>query len=610
MVDFISAGGECPFNAHAPLLLTESVRRIGGFNERLRHGAEDWDLWYRVLRNGYAFVPASSVTAIYRQKQHSMVRVLPDAHMAEADRLITAAFRPADPAVFTLPSPTPLTDSIATYLELLRKSERAIQFAAMALVKGDESAASRTLQGHRHLPLPVLVRHLDVRSLTARGMMRALAIKRDELNQFGTTMAKVVDQLGAMIAETSAAVAIVDTYRPAMLASALIPQHAGQLQHMLAAARDAGVDPSRMAIVDVSREAGDQGVAGELTDTANSMSLNEWLLQGHRAETVMVGAVRVAAADQLARLAVAEGAELIEIPQPQADLMSIEAAHRPGIEPSGDALSLFGRPSVTENPLDADPAAVWAIEEFPNSLVDSADLAVFRDRHRGERVVIIGNGPSLNDCDLTRLKGEYTIAVNGIFYAADRMGFDPSYFVVEDTAVMKDNVDAIKAYEAGHKFFPSIYRRSVGEAPNVSYFMMNRGFYERRSPDFCIPKFSLNPEQRIYSGQSVTIINLQLAYLMGFAEVILIGMDFSYTIPDSAEVAGDVITSRGDDPNHFHPDYFGPGKVWKDPKLDRVLANYALAKEIFEADGRRILNATKGGRLELFERVDYDTYVG
>ena len=353
VVDFISAGGECPFNAHAPLLLTESVRRIGGFNERLRHGAEDWDLWYRVLRNGYIFVPASSVTAIYRQKQHSMVRVLPDAHMAEADRLITAAFRPADPAVFTLPSPTPLTDSIATYLELLRKSERAIQFAAMALVKGDDSAASRTLQGHRDLPLPVLVRHLDVRNLTARGMMRALTIKRDELNQFGTTMAKVVDQLGAMIAETSTAAAIVDTYQPAMLASALIPQHAGQLEHMLAAARDAGVDPSRIAIVDVSREAGDQGVAGELSDTANLMSLNEWLLQGHRAETVIVGSVRVAAADQLARLAVAEGAELIEIPQPQAEVMSIEAAHRPGIEPAGEALSLFGRPSENENPLDA-----------------------------------------------------------------------------------------------------------------------------------------------------------------------------------------------------------------------------------------------------------------
>jgi hypothetical protein len=145
----------------------------------------------------------------------------------------------------------------------------------------------------------------------------------------------------------------------------------------------------------------------------------------------------------------------------------------------------------------------------------------------------------------------------------------------------------------------------VGEHDDVTYFMMNRGFYEPRSPDFCIPRFSFDPGQRIYSGQSVTIINLQIAYHLGFEEVVLIGMDFSYTVPPEAQVDGDVITSAGPDPNHFHPDYFGAGKVWKDPKLDRVLANYALAKGIFEADGRRIVNATAGGRLELFERVDY-----
>lgn len=610
VIDFISAGGECPFNAHAPMLLTEPLRRIGGFDEAVLQGAEDWDLWYRVLRNGYVFVPASSITAVYRQKRHSMVRALPDAHVAEADRLIGAAFRAADPAVFTYPSPTPLAEPIATYLEILRKSERAIQFAAMAMAKGDESAARRALMAHRDLPVQVLVRHLDLANLTARGMMRALAITREELTQFGTSLTTVVDRLAAIVAETAATAAAVDTHRPPMVACALIPQHAGQLDQMRAVARDRGSDPSRIAVIDVSREAGDQGVGGQRSDAPQCLSLNEWLLGGHRAEAVMVGTVRVAAADQLARLIVGQGAELIEVPQANAEVMWIDAAHRTAIDPAGQARSLFGRPADPEQPLDADPAATWVVEEFPATSIDSAALAGFRDRHRGERVVIIGNGPSLNECDLTKLKREYTIAVNGIFYAAERMGFDPSYYVVEDTAVMNDNVDAINAYQAGHKFFPSMYRRIVGEAPNVSYFMLNRGFYEPKSPDFCVPKFSLNPEQRMYSGQSVTIINLQLAYLMGFTEVVLIGMDFSYTIPDSAEVAGDVITSRGDDPNHFHPDYFGTGKVWKDPKLDRVLANYALAKEIFEADGRRIVNATRGGRLELFEREDYDAYLG
>ena len=33
--------------------------------------------------------------------------------------------------------------------------------------------------------------------------------------------------------------------------------------------------------------------------------------------------------------------------------------------------------------------------------------------------------------------------------------------------------------------------------------------------------------------------------------------------------------------------------------------NYELAKASFEEDGRRIFNATVGGRLELLERVDF-----
>ncbi len=56
--------------------------------------------------------------------------------------------------------------------------------------------------------------------------------------------------------------------------------------------------------------------------------------------------------------------------------------------------------------------------------------------------------------------------------------------------------------------------------------------------------------------------------------------------------------------------FVGKGKVWKDPKLDRVLANYALAKQMFEADGRRIINATPGGNLNVFDRVPFEELFG
>ena len=112
---------------------------------------------------------------------------------------------------------------------------------------------------------------------------------------------------------------------------------------------------------------------------------------------------------------------------------------------------------------------------------------------------------------------------------------------------------------------------------------------------------SVDASDRLFCGRSVTIINLQLAYYMGFRDVYLIGMDFNYAIPSDA-VNGAIITSNSDDINHFHPDYFGKGKTWKDPKLDSVLRAYAACKSAYEDDGRNIYNATVGGKLELFER--------
>ena len=257
-----------------------------------------------------------------------------------------------------------------------------------------------------------------------------------------------------------------------------------------------------------------------------------------------------------------------------------------------------------------------AKEEESGQRIDRDDIASFAGRHEGERCVIIGNGPSLNDLDLSLLRGETTVGVNSIFLA-DSIDFPLSYYVVEDSLVMKENLEAIKEYRAGYKFFPSIYREIYEAAPvgegslgGVSYFNMNGGFYLGQSPNFCVPRFSTDASQRLYCGQSVTIVNLQLAYYMGFSEVYVIGMDFSYTIPETSEIEGNHILSTGDDPNHFHKDYFGKGKTWKDPKLDRVLNNYQLAKVMFEADGRSIYNATAGGMLELFERRDFHDVFG
>lgn len=239
---------------------------------------------------------------------------------------------------------------------------------------------------------------------------------------------------------------------------------------------------------------------------------------------------------------------------------------------------------------------------------DRSKLEKLKNKWKGKRCFIIGNGPSLNKLNLSKLAGEYTFGVNGIFYKTDEVkNFKPYFYVVEDSAVMNDNVKRINSYDCKYKFFPSVFKKSIHNKKNVYFFNMNRGYYEKKSEYFEFPRFSPNASKRLFCGQSVTLINLQLAYYFGFSEVYLIGMDFKYKIQDSAIIDDQKIISQEDDVNHFHPDYFGKGKTWHDPKLHNVLKSYELAKLIFEQDGRRIINATYGGELNLFDRKNYNS---
>src|SRR5262249_54292447 len=111
----------------------------------------------------------------------------------------------------------------------------------------------------------------------------------------------------------------------------------------------------------------------------------------------------------------------------------------------------------------------------------------------------------------------------------------------------------------------------------------------------------------ISSGGTVTFVSLQLAYFMGFREVIVIGLDHSFAekgIPNSTEVR-----QSEKDQSHCHPDYFPKGTKWQLPDLYRSEFAYALAREAFERDGRNIIDATIGGRCEVFRKESFASLI-
>jgi hypothetical protein len=222
-----------------------------------------------------------------------------------------------------------------------------------------------------------------------------------------------------------------------------------------------------------------------------------------------------------------------------------------------------------------------------------------KDRYRNRRVFIIGNGPSVQETDLSLLRNEITIGCNGIFLLFDRLGFLPTFYTVEDTLVAEDRAEVINGIRGTTKIFPYDLRYCLKANGDTIYIN-----FLRQYPDF--PQFSTNCEKLVFWGGTVTFMNMQIAYHIGSRQIYLIGVDHDYKAPAAAdERKGSVITSRTTDINHFHPDYFGPGYRYHDPMVHRMETAYRQAKITFEAQGGKIWNATCGGKLEVFPRVDY-----
>src|SRR5258708_7383279 len=64
-------------------------------------------------------------------------------------------------------------------------------------------------------------------------------------------------------------------------------------------------------------------------------------------------------------------------------------------------------------------------------------LAALKDTHQGGRAFIIGNGPSLKQTDLGRLKHEFSFGLNRIYLLFPELGFETSYLVSVNDLVIE-----------------------------------------------------------------------------------------------------------------------------------------------------------------------------
>jgi len=221
-------------------------------------------------------------------------------------------------------------------------------------------------------------------------------------------------------------------------------------------------------------------------------------------------------------------------------------------------------------------------------------LAAYRDKHKGERCVIIGNGPSLKHTDVSRIKDEITFGMNRIYLAFPEWGFQTNYFVSINDLVIEQCAQDIRALPMPK--FLSWHSRPFIQPTDDTMFLHTTYYH---------PAFTRDVRRRVWEGATVTYVAMQLAFYMGFEQVVLIGVDHSF------KAKGDpnkTVVSDGDDESHFDPRYFGKGFRWQLPDLDTSELAYQRARIEYEQAGRQIVDATIGGHLTVFPKVEYDSF--
>lgn len=216
----------------------------------------------------------------------------------------------------------------------------------------------------------------------------------------------------------------------------------------------------------------------------------------------------------------------------------------------------------------------------------------FRNLHKGETCVIIGNGPSLDKTPLYKLGGRYvTLGSNQIY----RKPFTPTYYSIIDREMMKACLPLPDDFTPRAKFI-----RAEACIPD------NNPIYP-----IIVNGFSVDISNFVVMGGTVTYALLQIAFYMGFGTVLLVGVDHHY--PKSSQYGRRVFTAQGDDPDHFKPadgqPYFVPGKSYNPPELSGVEHYYKIAQDLYTQAGRKIINLTIGTRLRVFERDDLKNWI-
>ncbi len=210
------------------------------------------------------------------------------------------------------------------------------------------------------------------------------------------------------------------------------------------------------------------------------------------------------------------------------------------------------------------------------------------------RCFVIGNGKSLTIEQLNMIIGQPSIACNRINLIYPETDWRPDVYVhpeslAPDLPFIQENIDlGIDCFLGEHFAKPPRGTMTLDDAPNITWLNdCHHHLYNFDSPE--VPDEWHMPQPCTFGG-SVNLA-MQVAVLKGYDEIVLLGCDLEY--------------KPGKGKSHFHKEYEHGGENPPFIQARNALFGHMQALNWIRRKKQHIniLNATRGGLLELWERV-------
>lgn len=231
-----------------------------------------------------------------------------------------------------------------------------------------------------------------------------------------------------------------------------------------------------------------------------------------------------------------------------------------------------------------------------------------KDKYKGQRVFLIGNGPSLNKTPLFLLKNENVMCFNRFHLMLERVNWLPNFYTIVDNLVLDDLLNEFDIVEENSEevFIPAVHPHGdvfvnrVRESSKVNWFR-HKPFGSGFSKEL----------PYVFGGGTVIFEGFQILRHLGFSEIIIVGVDMNYQIHKSVKTithnTNNIESLSDDDPNHFDPRYFGKGKKYHQPEdyvIKNILENLKRLSEMMDSLRINIINAGYDSRVNYFSKQD------